>query len=332
MRQDFDISYDVAVPLPIPKAARQMADKFAAEQPSMEKANQVRHNTLAVWVMHDYCNILGIETDLKNSDSWNKTTRLMANVADLVLPGIGRLECRPVLANATHCSFPAETWTLRIGYGVVELSDNFQTARLLGFVPVVEKETLALRELSTPEAMIDHLHRCNQSETVTVGERLSEVMAPLSQWFDKIFEPGWIEAGWQTVDMLFETTQLTPAFTVRNSLFRQLKQEPEIGVRKGKLIDLSLRLGREQLLLLIQLQSKTVDEIHIGVQVYPVSRPYLPPNLELRILEMSGQVFMQAQARQADNYIQLQFIGQPGEPVTTQLNLEGIEHSEQLIV
>lgn len=329
MNQPFDKSCEFAVPLPIPAAARNIANHFAAAQPTEAKAHQVRRNTLAVWVMNDYCQLLGIATDLAQSDSWNGNMQLMADVADLVLPGIGRLECRPMAAADPHCWVPPETWALRIGYGVVELSEDLQTARLLGFTPSVETETLEVQALRSPEALIDHVHSLMRSP---MDEALESTAATLSQWFDRVFEADWVATGWQTLGALVDTTELTPAFNVRSHLLNQLDVESGIGIRKGKLINLSLRIGTEQVLLLIRLQSQAADTIHINVQVYPVSRPCLPPDLELRILEASGEVFMQAQARQADNYIQLQFSGKPGEPFSTQIKLEDIYHLEQFIV
>jgi hypothetical protein len=87
---------DFALTLPITQAARTTAQQFASNQPTPEKAEQVRLNTLCVWVVNDYLEIMGIPTSLTSSDSWNPVIRLCANIADLELPGVGRLECRPV--------------------------------------------------------------------------------------------------------------------------------------------------------------------------------------------------------------------------------------------
>jgi hypothetical protein len=111
-----------------------------------------------------------------------------------------------------------------------------------------------------------------------------------------------------------------------------LTEESGASVHRGKLLNLAVSLGTQRVLLLIRLKSQSIDEIHISAQVYPVGQPCLPPDLELLIMDGSGEVFMQAQARQADNYIQLQFTGKPGEPFTTQIKLEDIYHSEQFIV
>ncbi len=342
MSKSLDKIYAMAVPLPITAEAHEQAEQFAAKQPSVAKARQVYANTLAVWAMNDYCQMLEIATDLVSSDSWNPAVQLMADVADLVLPGMGRLECRPTYAPSTTCAVPPETWALRVGYSVVELSEDLQTARLLGFTSNVTNETLALSDLKPPEELIDHLHSLTPVPASLQTEANRSPLATLSHWFDSIVDAS--DNGWQTLEELLGTVSLTPAFSHRGPdpqssefdhqrpLSSQLTEETGASVHRGKLLNLAVRLGMQRVLLLIRLQSQTMDEIHISVQAYPVDQPCLPPDLELLIIDGSGEVFMQAQARQADNYIQLQFTGKLGEPFTTQLKLEDIYHSEQFIV
>lgn len=107
-------TYQFALPLPITQATRRMAQEFANQQPNANKADQVRLNTLAVLVMHDYLQLMEIPTNLTASDSWNPVLRLCADVADLQVAGLGRLECRPVLPSHTLCSIPPETWAIAL--------------------------------------------------------------------------------------------------------------------------------------------------------------------------------------------------------------------------
>ncbi|NEQ85170.1 MAG: DUF1822 family protein, partial [Moorea sp. SIO2I5] len=88
--------------------AHRFASKFAAEQATTTKSKQVYLNTLAVYAVHRYLKYLGIDTDLNESDCWNPILRHQWNVADLVVPGIGTLECRPVLPGETTVSLPPE--------------------------------------------------------------------------------------------------------------------------------------------------------------------------------------------------------------------------------
>lgn len=84
------------IPMPITQSAQQIALQFASEQPNEPKALQVYLNTLAVCAVNNYLRIMDVPTDLTASDSWNPVLRLAADVADLWVIGLGRLECRPV--------------------------------------------------------------------------------------------------------------------------------------------------------------------------------------------------------------------------------------------
>ena len=148
---------DFALKLPISQLARRTAQEFANQQPNSEKGEQVRLNTLAVWVVNDYLEMMDIPTNLQASDSWNPIMRLCGNIADLEVPSVGRLECRPVHQHQQICSIPPETWEERVGYLVVQFDELLQEASLLGFIPSVTTETLPLKQLQPLEAFIDHL-------------------------------------------------------------------------------------------------------------------------------------------------------------------------------
>lgn len=105
---------DFSIFLPIAEPGRIIAKQFAGEQPTPEKAERVMFNTLAVWIANDYLQMLGIPTNISNSDSWNPVARLCADVADLEVTGIGKLECRPLKASQMLCSIPAETWAIAL--------------------------------------------------------------------------------------------------------------------------------------------------------------------------------------------------------------------------
>lgn len=128
-------TYDGSIEIPLGKTAREIAEQFAQEQSSPEKATQMRQNALAILAVQDYLSRHQIETDLAASDSWNPAVRLIEDVADLVLPGLGRVECRPIRAGQETCELPLESWGDRIGYFIVELGAEDDLPRLLGFAP-----------------------------------------------------------------------------------------------------------------------------------------------------------------------------------------------------
>ncbi|HEY9704945.1 MAG TPA: DUF1822 family protein, partial [Allocoleopsis sp.] len=88
---------EIAYAVPLNQSFHETALKFAKEQNTTAKGKQVYLNTLAVLAVNDFVQWLHIETDLESSDSWNIVVRLFQNVADLVLPNLGTIECIPVI-------------------------------------------------------------------------------------------------------------------------------------------------------------------------------------------------------------------------------------------
>ncbi|MBT9316239.1 DUF1822 family protein [Leptothoe spongobia] len=325
--------------LPIPEMARCIARQFAEVQPTSEKIKQVQLNTLAVWVTHDYCQMMGIPTDLEQSYSWNPVMRIMANVADLSLPGIGKLECRPVSMTAQTCFVPPEVWNLRVGYVVVEIDEQLQTAQLLGFTSVATQEEIPLSELNTLESLLEHLHHLKQSKAVKSSDMpeadVSDVagtIVNLSRWFEQTFD-----IGWQSVGTLLNSDRLSLAYGFRQSdvdTFADVTStETEGDVRRAKLIDLVVQLGSQKIVLVVELKAETSGKTCISLQVYPAGEnPYLPSDLELAVLEPSGIVFMDAQSRQTDECVQLKFNGTSGEHFKVRIRLDEAHYAEEFVV
>lgn len=322
MISQFSELENFAIPLPITAQSRQIALQFAARQPNRQKAEQVLLNTLAVLAVNNYLNMLEITTDLSGSDSWNPVMQISSNVADLEITGIGKLECRPIKNSASSCHIPMEVWDLSIGYVVVQIDDSFKKATILGFTHKVTTEELLISNLKPPEELIDCLHELTES---TVDNALIN----LGQWFNNI-----VETGWETVENFLNPEQLSPAFGFRlgqvlESTITEESQRPNIRVRKAKLINLGLELNERNVVLLVEISSEENGNISVILQLH--SNPndiYLPEGLELRVLESSNEVFLQAQARSRDNYIQLQFSGQSEEVFTVEIILNDIKFSE----
>src|SRR6478672_10226529 len=99
---------DYSLPLPITQTAYNTAQRFSLQQPNPQKAEQVHLNTLAVYAVNDYLQLMGIPTEVTAGDSWNPVMRLCTDVADLEVTGKGRLECRPVKISESTCHVPLE--------------------------------------------------------------------------------------------------------------------------------------------------------------------------------------------------------------------------------
>lgn len=309
---------DFALTLPISQSARITAQQFANQQPNPEKAEQVRLNTLAVWVVNDYLEMMDIPTDLQASDSWNPIMRLCGNVADLEVPSVGRLECRPVHLHQQICSIPPETWEERVSYLVVQFDESLQEARLLGFIPSVATETLPLEQLQPLEAFIDHLGQLRQSPVSS--------LVNLSQWFGGVFE-----TGWQTIESLWNVPELRPTYAFRSPETLELNalNRPELITKRAKVIDLGIQILNQPVMLIVEISPEKDQQTSIHLQLHATGNQiYLPPGVHLTVLDSSGAVFLDAQSRKSDNYIQLQFRGEPTEQFSVRVALDNTSITE----
>ncbi len=302
-----------ALPLPINQAARYTAQKFAQHQPTLEKAEQVMLNTLAVFTVNYYLDLMSIATDWKKSDSYNPVIRLCADVADLELPGIGRLECRPVREFQDFCYIPNETWDERVAYVVVQIDEFFQEAKILGFVQNVKTDRLPLSQLQSPEALIEYLEQQKQLAIPTLTN--------LSQWFNSV-----VEANWQTVESLLNQAELQPMYAFRGG-------ETISGTRRAKLFDLGIQIANQPVMLIVEINPQINQQTNIRLQLHPTGNQiYLQPGVQLKVLDEFGGLFLEAQARSADNYIQLQFSGEAGERFSVKVGLDDASITEHFLI
>lgn len=152
--------------IPLSNTAHNLGRQFAAQQATPEKGMRVYLNTLAVWAVHRYLKYLQIETELPLGDSWNPGLQALLDVADLLVPNLGKLECRPVLPNETVVALPPEVTQDRIGYLAIQFSDRLQDAQLLGFAPAVgvnPLEELRIAELQPLDTLLDILDQLESS-------------------------------------------------------------------------------------------------------------------------------------------------------------------------
>lgn len=163
--------------IPISAKFRDTALKFAQEQPNQEKAKQVYLNTLAVQVVDNYLQMLNISTTLEASYSWDVWGRMGGNVADLLLTGIGHLECRYVRTGDQICYIPPEVWHHRFGYVVVEINPTCQAAKIRGFLPKISTTEINLEQLQTLENFLEYYHQFSGVQ--------------LRQWLEGIYTSSW---------------------------------------------------------------------------------------------------------------------------------------------
>ena len=310
-----------ALPLPITQMARRKAQEFANMQPTQKKAEQVRLNTLAVYVINDYLQMINIQTNLAISDSWNPVARLCADVADLEIIGVGRLECRSLKPQSASCYVPPEVWADRIGYVAVQIDESTWEASVLGFSQTAQEELL-MTQLQPIEVLIDRL---NQPLPAIQPSQVN-----LSQWLANVFENSW-----QTVESLLNPEGLDLAFGFRSGDQAIISNEEssEAKISRAKLIDLGVQIASQPVSLVVELTSVAEARKDIRLQVHPSNNQiYLPPGLQLIVLDETGLIFLEAQARSADNYIQLQLSGLLGEKFTVKVALGEASITEDFVI
>lgn len=297
--------------VPISTEAHRLAQKFSKQIGDRTKAKQVYLNTLAVSAAQFYLSCMEVKTDWSASFSCNPVWQNMMDVADLEIPNLGKLECRPVLPNIQTVRIPPEVWSERIGYLAVQLDWALQAATFIGFTQTAVEE-LPLTELRPLEELLAHLNRIARSQPTR--------QTNLSQWFENIFA-----AGWQPIEALFSTDVERLAFGLRSNF--QLRTPV---IKRAKMIDLGLQLGSQSVVLLIAIAPEIDDKVGILVHLHPNDgEKYLLPQTKLTLLSDSGVVLQEVQSRNQDNYIQLRrFRGDREECFSIQVAASGVSVTE----
>ncbi len=297
------MTFAEALTVPLSGEAHRYAEQFAAEQETVEKGKQVYLNTLAVVAVQTYLKWLDIKTAIQKSDCWQNGLRAIFNVADLVLANIGKLECRPILPGEEELFLPPEVTENRVGYLAVKFEEDLNQAQLLGFISGRNikgfQESIPLTQIESLDKLIDEIN--------WLRKRVN-----LSQWFEGIFQSEW------------QPLELLPANNVRSS--RSLRLESDrANISCGKIISWDSEASKQITVLEVKVMAKSEveeEEIDIFLRVYSGNEIiHLPVGLKVQILDESGNYCMEAEAREADDWIQLEFGCQPHEEFTVEMSL-----------
>lgn len=195
---------DLTICVPISAGDRAQAQTFAQPQLSSDKAERVYRNTLAVLAVNTYLQWQQFSTDLEAGDSWNPMNQIYEDAADLMIIGIGKVECHPVLNLDAPLPIPPELWYDRIGYIVVHLNQEWTEARLLGFLPPSKPEDMRREvpqsELQSMDDLMAYFERLELGqqvleETIAESEQLQQ---RLSDLYDRLMVVAQLERIYRT--------------------------------------------------------------------------------------------------------------------------------------
>ncbi len=163
--------------------AHRLAEELAVEQATPEKGKQVYLNTLAVYTVHSFLEWMEVETNLEAGDSWNPYICGLFDATDLVIPNLGKIECRPVMPEDAVISLSPEVTEDRIAYVGVRFQEQLDKVELLGFIRAVDvpesSTTIDFDQLEPIENLIDYLFRLESGievlqEEAEVNEKVQQ--------------------------------------------------------------------------------------------------------------------------------------------------------------
>jgi len=239
-----------------------------------------------------YLHCMGFEADIDQSQLNHPALRTVMDVADVAIARMGRLECRPVLPNASTLFVPPEVRHDRLGYVAVQFNPELTQAQVLGFATTVPASgEIPLTELRSLDTLPDYLDHLQPAAAPPARERLSN-------WWQDLFGPGW-----QTLEALLGTPHPALALGLRGPT-----ELPAASLQRAKLIDLGLELGPQKLILLVAIAPARdhPDEFTLLVQLHPAQgAPTLPADVALTLLADDEEPLQSVRSRSQDNYIQL---------------------------
>jgi hypothetical protein len=309
------------------------AQQFASQQATPAKGKQVYLNTLAVCAVNNYLKCFSIPTNLSQSDCWHPGMRATFNVADLILPNFGKLECLWILPQQETVAISPEVREDRIGYLVVQLEEELQKGELLGFVPTqatsFARETISINQLQPLDFLFDTLDRLRGIQAPPLNGGVSPLQKQINfrQWLNGIFTPDWqpiatIMAG-RIARSLTEHTKST--VEGRN---QPLTKDASVNtISRGKAIALfdNDNSREEQVILIVKITESSADAIDFCVQIYPDGENHnLPTGLSIKIVDEAGETCLSAITEDNDDWMQLEFTCQPEANFTIELNLADI--------
>jgi hypothetical protein len=306
-----------SIPVALDRQAHRYAAQFASQQADPQKGQQVYLNTLAVCAVHTYLRWLSIKTRLDLGDCWNEGLRAILNVADLVLPNLGKLECRPVLPGQERLTIPLETLADRIGYVAVHFDEELEQVYLRGFLSA---KTVSHQTNSVPLAQLESL------DLLMDAIDWREGAVNLQQWFKQVFDEQW-----QPV-----TALLAPSSVALRSVSPSAAAEKEPHQRmmsRGKVLTLKQGEQEESVILVVKMTESGNEAIDLRLQIYPEpNHEYLPSGLRVSIYDEADKLCMEAQTGHTDNGVNLEFSCLPSEGFRLDLTLGETYLSEQFVV
>lgn len=324
------------ITIPLSASDRALAQSFAQQQLTETKTNQVYLNTLAVLAMNHYLELLGIPTNLKQSQCWSVINQFCADIADLNLPKLGFLECRPISIHQDFCQIPLEVMSDRIAYFIVQISEDRKAGKLLGFVVDPQSPRITVEQLDSLDNFLIFLanyqpkiklyqwlenkidEQWQTLEALLLRKKLAfRHSSVTSQSLPDLVNTLYLQNELSPPSQLTATQSLEQLLNLTNNeelrwqaaeiLWNLDPQNPLLNLRR--ILDLGAYFGGTNIGLMVGLLPKSDDQISLLFRLYCLSdRGCLPPGITLTGLDEQLNPFFEIKARENDDYIQFKCV------------------------
>ncbi|MEM9266685.1 MAG: DUF1822 family protein [Cyanobacteria bacterium P01_F01_bin.13] len=347
--------------VPLTAANRSAAQTMAEKMPNAAKAHQVERNILAVLATQYYLKLLGFSSNA--NPSFDLLHQWADSAAALIVQN-GIIDCYPISSGQTALSLPKLS-SHKLGYVVVELSDDYHEAKMLGVAPATATQ-LAVHQLQPLDTLVDcltetpliQLQTWLERQSLSVWTTLDSLMSPEREphivmatvELDRQSTPQQRLA--QMIQELHEQTGIAPVAeepTTNLSQLIQQVQNDELRWRAAELLweldpdhpsspiirakDLGLYLAGHSIALLVGLLPKADNQTLVLVRVCSIgASPVLPSGIQFVGEDIDGNQIFDLLSRRQDDYIQFKFTADVGDRFTLKVGLEDAQIIENFLV
>jgi Protein of unknown function (DUF1822) len=184
--------------IPIGTTAHHAAYEISKFQPDDDKAIKIYANVLAVHAVHAYLQCLKIDSSLEESESYHPVVALFLDMADLILLGLGSLECRLIDQQAQRVTLPANVVGVanRIGCVVLRMEGDFEDIEdlteleIVGFTPNLASE-IAVSSLVSIDELLDRLQelKAQSADRIAPQSALAHEISTLLESIEPAVRP-----------------------------------------------------------------------------------------------------------------------------------------------
>jgi Protein of unknown function (DUF1822) len=322
-------NYRSNLKIDLDRIAHATAAKFASQHRSISKGRSVYLNTLAVCAVRQYLSVTcQLDLELEQGDSWQIGMQSILNVADLVIPNVGKIECLLVLPTTTEIQISADL-DERIGYVIVQFSDDLTSVELRGFIDSAQPR---LHQQSTGAIIA-----LNSAEIQSI-ESLLELIYDKQVYNLQEFLAGILGTGWEPIcqQRAAQIDATEREFALRNTLnlANNTNYDSIRDFTASKMINLRAKIANIPLLMMIGLSIEPDDgRVKVRIRIHAAGGiPMLPADLKLTLQADNGQFLSEIQYPEAMNFIQLQsFKLHPGTQFKIRVALDNCSFTESFI-